>query len=126
MWTVFDSFSAVPWVSYADARSDGTHSAWSTPLELPTAGSNPQGDTYLLPHADGNGTVYTTLTNFEPNGGFSCTNILLDRSTDGGVTWQSVSNVMSEVILPRPTDPTEPASAARAPDPHNPAGRTNY
>ena len=100
MWTLFDSFSAVPWVSYADARSDGTHSSWSTPQELPTAGSNPQGDTYLLPHADGNGTVYTTITNFEPNGGFCCTNILLDKSTDGGVTWQSVSNVITEVIAP--------------------------
>jgi hypothetical protein len=100
MWTVFDSFSAVPWVSYADARSDGTHTPWSAPQKLPTAGSNPQGDTYLLPHADGNGTVYTTLTNFEPNGGFCCTNIILDRSTDGGVTWQSVSNVITEVIAP--------------------------
>ena len=100
MWTVFDSFSAVPMVSFADARSDGTHTAWSAPRVLPTAGSNPQGDTYLLPHVDGNGTVYTTLTNFEPNGGFCCTNILLDRSTDGGVTWQSVSNVITEVSAP--------------------------
>jgi hypothetical protein len=100
MWTVFDSFSAVPWVSFADARSDGTHTPWSAPQKLPTAGSNPQGDTYLLPHADGNGTVYTTLTNFEPNGGFCCTNILLDKSMDGGVTWQSVSNVITEVSAP--------------------------
>jgi hypothetical protein len=100
MWTVFDSFSAVPWVSYADASKGGTHTAWSAPQELPTAGSNPQGDTYLLPHVDGNGTAYTTVTNFEPNGGFCCTNIILDKSTDGGVTWQSVSNVISEVISP--------------------------
>lgn len=100
MWTVFDSFSAVPWMSFADANPDGTHSAWSTPQELPTAGSNPQGDTYLLPHVDGNGNVYTTLTNFEPKQGFCCTSILLDRSTDGGVTWQSVSTVISDVVSP--------------------------
>jgi hypothetical protein len=100
MWTVFDSITAKPFVSYADAKSDGTHTAWSSPVLLPTAGSNPQGDTYLLPHADGNGTVYTTVTNFEPNGGFCCANILLDKSIDGGVTWQSVSNVITEVIAP--------------------------
>jgi hypothetical protein len=100
MWTVFNGFSAVPWVSFADARENGTHTAWSAPQQLPTAGSNPQGDTYLLPHVDGNGIVYTTITNFEPNGGFCCTNIILDKSTDGGLTWQSVSNVITEVIAP--------------------------
>lgn len=67
MWTVFDSITAKPFVSYADARSDGTHTAWSAPIELPTAGNNPQGDTYLLPHVDGSGTVYTTVTNFTDN-----------------------------------------------------------
>lgn len=101
MWTVFDSFSAVPWVSYADVIGSGpSHTVWSKPQELPTAGSNPQGDTYLLPHVDGDGTVYTTLTNFEPQGGFCCTSILLDTSTDGGVTWTSVSRVINDVIAP--------------------------
>jgi len=101
MWTVFTSFSAIPYVSFADVNSTGTgHSAWSSPQRLPTAGSNPQGDTYLLPHVDGNGAVYTTLTNFEPNGGFCCTSILLDKSTDGGVTWTSVSRVIDEVSAP--------------------------
>jgi hypothetical protein len=105
MWTVFDSISAVPYVSFADALPGGKHTAWSAAQVLPTAGSNPQGDTYLLPHVDGNGNVYTTLTNFEPQGGFCCTNILLDRSTDGGVTWQSVSSVISDVIAPPLTYP---------------------
>ena len=100
MWTIFDGFSAVPWVSFADAKSDGTHSAWSAPQTLPTAGSNPQGDTYPLPHTDGNGTVYTTVTNFQPKQGFCCTSIILDKSTDGGVTWQSVSNVITDVTAP--------------------------
>ena len=105
MWTVFDGISAVPYVSFADAHADGTHSAWSAPQVLPTAGSNPQGDTYLLPHVDGNGTVYTTITNFEPKQGFCCTNIIVDRSTDGGQTWQSVSSVVTDVIAPPATYP---------------------
>ena len=100
MWTVFDSISAKPMTSFADARPDGTHTPWSAPLPLPTAGSNPQGDTYLLPHVDGNGTVFTTLTNFQPKQGLCCTSILVDRSTDGGVTWQSVSTVISNVSAP--------------------------
>jgi hypothetical protein len=98
MWTIFDSIAAVPMVSYADAQSDGTHTPWSTPQRLPTAGNNPQGDTYVLPNVDGNGTVYTTLTNFEPKTTF--TSILLDRSTDGGVTWESVSTVVADVTGP--------------------------
>jgi hypothetical protein len=100
MWTVFDGISATPWVSYADAKPDGTHTAWSAPRTLPTAGSNPQGDTYLLPHTDGSGTVYTTVTNFQPKQGFCCTSVILDKSTDGGVTWQSVSNVITDVTAP--------------------------
>ena len=105
MWTLFNGISAVPYVSFADARADGTHTAWSAPQVLPTAGNNPQGDTYLLPHADGSGTVYTTITNFEPKQGFCCTNIILDRSADGGQTWQSVSSVVTDVVAPPATYP---------------------
>ncbi len=98
MWTVFDSITAKPFVSYADAQAGGTHTAWSKPFELPTAGNNPQGDTYLLPHVDGNGTVYTTVDNFTDKS--TLTGILLDRSTDGGVSWESVSTVVSHVSAP--------------------------
>jgi hypothetical protein len=98
MWTVFDSITAKPFVSYADAMSNGTHTAWSRPFELPTAGNNPQGDTYLLPHVDGNGTVYTTVDNFTDKS--TLTGILLDRSTDGGVNWESVSTVINHVSAP--------------------------
>src|SRR6202035_2882746 len=101
MWTVFDGISAVPWVSYADVIGKGPgHTAWSAPQPLPTAGNNPQGDTYLLPHVDGNGTVYTTLTNFQPKQRLCCTSILLDKSPDGGLSWQSVSTVISGVSAP--------------------------
>lgn len=103
MWTVFDSITAKPFVSYADARSDGTHTAWSSPFELPTAGNNPQGDTYLLPHVDGNGTVYTPVTNFASKS--TLTSIVFDRSTDGGVSWESVSKVITHVSAPPLTYP---------------------
>jgi hypothetical protein len=98
MWTVFDSITAKPFVSYADANPNGTHTAWSKPFELPTAGNNPQGDTYLLPHVDGNGTVYTTVTNFTDKS--TLTGILMDRSTDGGVSWESLPNVVGHVSAP--------------------------
>ena len=101
MWVVFDSLTAVPLVSYADARVDGTHTPWSKPQRLPTAGNNPQGDTYLLPHTDGNGIVYTPLSNFVDKS--TLTSILLDRSTDGGVTWESVSTIVRNVTAPPAT-----------------------
>ncbi len=103
MWTLFDSFSAVPYVSYADARPDGSHSAWAPPEVLPTPGMNPQGDTYLLPHVDPSGAVYTTLTNFTPKQKFCCISIILDRSTDGGVTWANVGTVASDITPPGAT-----------------------
>jgi hypothetical protein len=43
--------------------------------------------TYLLPHVDPSGAVYTTLTNFNPKKGFCCISIFVDKSTDGGQTW---------------------------------------
>jgi hypothetical protein len=98
MWVVFDSLTPVPLASFADAKSDGTHTAWSTPVRLPTAGNNPQGDTYLLPHVDGNGTVFTPLTNFASKS--TLTSILLDSSTDGGVSWESVSTIVHNVTAP--------------------------
>jgi hypothetical protein len=98
MWVVFDSLTAVPWTSYADAKPDGTHTSWSTPQRLPTAGNNPQGDTYLLPHVDGNGNVFTPLTNFAAKS--TLTSILLDRSTDGGASWQSISTIVHNVTAP--------------------------
>ena len=98
MWVVFDSLTPVPFASFADAKPDGTHTAWSSPVRLPTAGNNPQGDTYLLPHVDGNGTVFTPLTNFSSKS--TLTSILLDRSTDGGASWQSVSTIVHDVAAP--------------------------
>ena len=98
MWVVFDSFTPVPFVSFADAKRDGTHTAWSNPEPLPDVGALPQGETYLLPHVDGNGTVFTPLTNFADKS--TLTTMILDRSTDGGVTWETVSTIVRDVIAP--------------------------
>jgi hypothetical protein len=98
MWTIFDGIAAVPVVSYADAIEGGTHTAWSSPQRLPMAPSNPQGDTYALPHVAGDGTVYTTLTNFTNHS--TVASIILDRSTDGGATWENVSTVASNIAAP--------------------------
>jgi hypothetical protein len=61
-------------------------------------GKSPQGDTYALPHVAGNGFVYTTLTNFTSHS--TVASIILDRSTDGGVTWETVSTVVSSIAAP--------------------------
>jgi hypothetical protein len=64
MWALFRGIgSAVPYVSTAKALPDGTHTDWSTPQVLPTINSS-AGDTYLLPHVDPSGVVWTTVTNY--------------------------------------------------------------
>jgi hypothetical protein len=100
MWVDFHFLVPVPMVSFADANKDGTHTNWSTPERLPMGNMHPQGDTYLLPHVDPNGTVYTTLTNFDPKKGFCCVSIILDKSTDGGNTWNVASTVIRNVTPP--------------------------
>jgi hypothetical protein len=100
MWVDFHSLTPVPYVSYADARPDGTHTDWSTPQALPEGSMHPQGNTYLLPHIAPDGTVYTTLTNFKPKQGFCCTSIIMDSSSDGGATWNGPSTVVSNATPP--------------------------
>jgi hypothetical protein len=100
MWVDFHTLTPVPLVSFADAHADGTHTNWSTPRRLPQGSHHPQGNTYLLPHVDPSGVLYTTLTNFNPKQGFCCTSIILDTSTDGGITWSSPSTVIQNVTPP--------------------------
>jgi BNR/Asp-box repeat len=99
MWTLFDGRSSKPYVSKATALPNGTHTAWSTPQLLPTVNST-AGDTYLLPHVDPAGVVYTTVTNFPGKHGFCCASIAVDFSTDGGVTWQGPRVVIQNVQTP--------------------------
>lgn len=101
MWVDFHSKTAVPYVAYADARPDGTHTDWSAPQALPEPPSTPQGATYLLPHVAPDGTVYTTLTNSDPAHRFCCDAIFLDASQDGGRTWSTVSTIPG-TITPAP------------------------
>ncbi len=100
MWVDFHTLTPAPFVAYADANPDGTHTDWSAPIALPLGAMHPQGDTYLLPHVDPTGAVYTTLTNFNPKQHFCCASIILDRSTDGGVTWANVGTVVSNITPP--------------------------
>jgi len=102
MWVDFHFRVPVPFVSYADARMNGTHTDWSAPVRLPVTPNNPQGVTYLLPHVAPNGAVYTTLTNFDNFGHkVCCVSILVDKSTDGGVSW-SVSGTAVLGVTPPP------------------------
>src|SRR6266571_1128130 len=101
MWALFDGCcTAQPFFSYAQAYADGSHSDWSAPLQLPQGPNNPQGVTYLLPHADPDGVVYTTITNTAPTKGYCCDKISLDKSTDGGATWSVVSVVADNITAP--------------------------
>jgi hypothetical protein len=100
MWVNFHNRTPVPFVSHADARPDGTHTDWSSPQPLPVGPHNPQGVTYLLPHVDPSGAVYTTLTNFDPRKGFCCTSIFVDKSTDGGQTWSVAGTAVASAIPP--------------------------
>jgi hypothetical protein len=99
MWVDFHYVTPVPFVSYADARPNGTHTAWSAPQRLPTPPHTPQGSTYLLPHVDPSGTVWTTVTNFDPKKGYCCVSIFVDKSSDGGQTW-SVAGAISNITPP--------------------------
>lgn len=88
MWVLFTGLSsAKPYVSTARALPDGTHTDWSTPLLLPTVNGTAS-DTYLLPHVDPSGVVYTTEANFPSGHQFCCANISIIYSTDAGQTWQ--------------------------------------
>ena len=101
MWAVFDGCcTAKTFVSYAQSSSDGTHSDWSVPLQLPDGSNNPQGTTYVLPHVDPDGVLYTPLTNTAPTKGYCCDKITMVKSVDGGVTWHVTSVVADNIAAP--------------------------
>jgi len=100
MWVDFHFVTPVPFVSFADARANGTHTDWSAPQPLPQPPHTPQGATYLLPHVAPDGAVYTTVTNFNPKQGFCCASVFVDRSTDGGATWSVAGTAVPSVTPP--------------------------
>jgi hypothetical protein len=100
MWVDFHNVTPLPFVSYAQALPDGTHTDWSQPQRLPQPPHSPQGTTYLLPHVTPDGAVSTTLTNFNPKKGYCCVTISVDRSTDGGASWSTTGIAASNVTPP--------------------------
>jgi len=100
MWVDFHYLTPLPFVSVAKANPDGTHSDWSTPVALPLAPHTPTGATYLLPHVTPDGNVFTTITGFNPEKGFCCTNIFVDESQDGGKTWSVVGTAVPSATPP--------------------------
>ena len=99
MWAVFDGINSKPFVSTAMAKSDGTHTDWSTPLLLPTV-NNTASDSYLLPHVAPDGTVYTSVTNFPGKHSFCCFSVSTDKSTDGGKTWSFLPTPIQNIAGP--------------------------
>src|SRR5260370_2832883 len=73
---------------------------WSKPIPLPMGQHHPNGDTYLLPHVTPDGNVQPTLTNATVASGFTANTVVLDRSTDGGATWSTLSTVIENVTGP--------------------------
>ena len=100
MWVLYNSFNSDhPFVSYAQTRPDGTHTAWSTPQELSSISGHPY-DQYLLPHVDPDGVVYSTSTLNYPKQGYSTADMTLVFSTDGGAAWQGPLPVLKNIQVP--------------------------
>jgi len=101
LWALFDGCcTAKTFVAYAQAFPDGTHSDWSTPAILPDGPNNPQGVSYVLPHVDPDGVVYTPLTNTAPEKGYCCDKITMIKSADGGASWSVASVVADNIAAP--------------------------
>ncbi|TME25921.1 MAG: exo-alpha-sialidase [Chloroflexi bacterium] len=75
------------YVSTAKALPGGHHTDWSAPQRLPSENASAS-DTYLLPHVDANGVVWTSITNFPSRMSRTIYSLGADFSTDGGKTWQ--------------------------------------
>lgn len=100
MWVVFNGFNSKAFVATARALPNGTHTDWSAPIGLPDP-SGTNSNTYLLPHVTPDGTAWTSITNFPGQKSKCCVNIGIDRSTDGGKTWQLLPTpAASNVIVP--------------------------
>ena len=87
MYVNFNGNGSKPYVQTAVANSNGTHSDWTAPVLLPTPKGASNNNTYLLPHIDPAGVVYTSVINYVSAQGGCCVDVVMDYSTDGGVTW---------------------------------------
>src|SRR5438552_1641372 len=64
MFVNFNGNGSKPYVSTAIAHRDGTHSDWTAPMLLPTGNGATNNNTYLYPHVDPDGVVYTPVVNY--------------------------------------------------------------
>ncbi|HEX9096419.1 MAG TPA: hypothetical protein VF990_09985 [Candidatus Dormibacteraeota bacterium] len=99
MYVNFNGNGSKPYVQTAVALKDGTHTDWTPPVELPRQSST-NNNTYLLPHIDPAGVVYTSVINYVSGQGGCCVDVLMDYSTDGGVSWIGPSVAASNVHVP--------------------------
>src|SRR5712691_8934479 len=104
MYVNFNGNGSKPYVSTAVANKDGSHSGWSGPVLLPTANAT-NNNTYLFPHVDPSGVVYTSVINYVGAHGGCCVDVLMDYSIDGGVSWIGPSLVAGGVHVPPLTGP---------------------
>jgi hypothetical protein len=98
----FAGLMSKAYVSTAHARRDGTHTDWSPLQRLPSESASAS-DTYLLPHVDPSGVVWTSITNFPSRQSRSTYSLGVDYSTDGGLTWQGtrpVTGAQNVVLTP--------------------------
>jgi hypothetical protein len=100
MYVNFNGNGSKPYVQWADGNPDGTHTDWSASVLLPTANGSTNNNTYLFPHIDPDGVVYTSIINYVSAKGSCCVDVLMDYSTDGGATWIGPSTVASGVHTP--------------------------
>jgi hypothetical protein len=99
MWTLFAFNPSSVFISFSDANVDGSHTDWSPPAVLPSINGHPW-DSYMLPHATPDGTVYTTETNNPAQQGFQFADLYVIASHDGGVTWQTPLLVHHDIFVP--------------------------
>jgi len=100
MYTIFKSANpSTVWVSTARANDNGTHSDWTSAQLLPTMNGKPW-DSYLLPHIAPDGTVYTTITNGNPQQGFANADVGVIWSSDCGASWHGPLPVVSGINVP--------------------------
>jgi len=100
MYVNFNGSGSKPYVQTAIAHADGTHTDWTPPVLLPTQTSTSNNNTYLFPHIDPAGVVYTSIINYVTAQGGCCVDVLMDYSTDGGASWIGPSLVASNVHVP--------------------------
>ena len=105
MFVNFNGHGSKPYVSTAVGNPDGTHSDWTAPVLLPTGNGASNNNTYLYPHVDPDGVVYTPVVNYVSQTGSCCVDIYVDYSSDGGVTWHGPLLAAAGVHTPPLTGP---------------------